>query len=526
MEECQYLSSESNPRRCAMHEKLNKVQKDIVTLTTECFSIWSPQMELDVLTNHRLRFKMVRSRSKGEPWRGSKTEEKYIDVDNYYRPITIPKYHATLGEDEDIRLPPHIDSFGIERLDKSLRDMTGMLYQDAHLLTHDADWWANLKEHCWTCRRAATRQSRKYQHQFSSVRAKLSHRKVTKIGDQIAGDYAVISDLCGRGEVHGARYLYTQKDLGIKKIDCVPTSKQDDKQTTEAMRHILGKHPRRNYFSDSQRCLHNGSRLCNLTPEKSLVGISGTNSIVEANNKTIISGTRKLLCQSGLPPCWWTYAAPCFCFHKNAVLDLNNEPVYYETHDHHFPGKLIPFGCMAYYVPVPTKDRRAKMEKRVCTGVFLGYRTSPGGKWEGDYLVADLNDFSGLSLHPKTEPGVFRNVQPHITRTVHWTKHGSHFPLFARSLEHNETIEGIQQCEVQMNRERRRRHHELQPTMSEDEVKAFRTFAKLKAVMSKPPDAGFDLQPEDAQSVEDNIPLDISAGLVNVDSATPWDHLE
>ena len=121
----------------------------------------------------------------------------------YHRPITIPKYHATLSEDEDIRLPPHIDSSGIDKLDKSLRDMTGMLYKDAHLLTHDADWWTNLKEHCWTCRHAATRQRRKYQHQFSSVRAKLSHRKVTKIGDQIIGDYAVISDLCGRGGVHG-----------------------------------------------------------------------------------------------------------------------------------------------------------------------------------------------------------------------------------------------------------------------------------------------------------------------------------
>ena len=53
---------------------------------------------------------MVKARSKGEPWRGSKTEEKYIDVDNYFRPIKIPKYHTALGEDEDIRLPPHVDA--------------------------------------------------------------------------------------------------------------------------------------------------------------------------------------------------------------------------------------------------------------------------------------------------------------------------------------------------------------------------------------------------------------------------------
>ena len=198
----------------------------------------------------------------------------------------------------------------------------------------------------------------------------MSHRKVTGLGDQLTGDYAVMSDLCGRGGVHVARYLYTQKDIGVNKIGCVPTSKQDDKQTTEAMRHILGNHPRRSYYSDNQRCLSNGARLCNLSPEFSLTGISQTNAIAEANNKTIISGTRKLLCNSGSPPCWWTYAAPCFRFLKNAMLGINNESVYYETHDQHFPGKLMPFGCMIYYVPSPTKDKRATMENWLCTGFF------------------------------------------------------------------------------------------------------------------------------------------------------------
>ena len=57
MDDCKNLCSATDPRRCAMHERLNKVRKDIVTLTIECSSIWSPQMELDVLTNHRLRLR-------------------------------------------------------------------------------------------------------------------------------------------------------------------------------------------------------------------------------------------------------------------------------------------------------------------------------------------------------------------------------------------------------------------------------------------------------------------------------------
>ena len=140
-----------------------------------------------------------------------------------------------------------------------------------------------------------------------------------------------MTDLIGRGGVHGARHLYTQVDVGLNRTDCVPTSKQDIPQTTAAMMHINGDHPRRNYYSDNQKCLNNGARFCNLNPEKSLVGISQTNAIAEANNKTIISGSRKLLCHAGLPACWWTYAAPCFSFYKNAMLDLNNESVYYEA---------------------------------------------------------------------------------------------------------------------------------------------------------------------------------------------------
>jgi len=197
-----------------------------------------------------------------------------------------------------------------------------------------------------------------------------------------------------------------------------------------------------------------------MNPEASLVGISQTNAIAEANNKTIISGTRKLLCQAGLPACWWTYAAPYFCFAKNIELDINNESVYYETHGSHFPGEQIPFGCIVFFTPAPTKDNRDKMEPRLSTGIFLGYRTAPGGEWNGDYIIADLNDFSGIGLHTKTEPGKFKNVRPHITRTVKWSPHGKNFPLFARSVQHNQTIEGIEECEVQMARERKRRKNE------------------------------------------------------------------
>ena len=97
------------------------------------------------------------------------------------------------------------------------------------------------------------------------------------------------------------------------------------------------------------------------------------------------------------------------------MLDLNNESAYFDTFGSHFPGKLIPFGCIVHYIPSPTRDTRDKMAPRMCTGIFMGYRTAPGGKSNGDYLAADLNDFSGLCLHTNAEPGIFKNVMSKVS---------------------------------------------------------------------------------------------------------------
>lgn len=303
--------------------------------------------------------KLVRKRINGEPWRGSLVPpDVYCDVENFFRPFRKPQYHKAPTENTPSAYPPALDTVGIDLLDANLRDMTGMRYADSHFLTHDAKNLTKAQTPCWTCQKAATRQLRKYSERSRVKQKKLEHRFANKVGDQITGDYAVITDLNGRGGVHGARNLYTQKDILTGKIDCVPTKKQDGKSTTIAMMHILGDLPRRDYFSDNQACLNNGARLCNMNPEESLVGVSQTNGIAEANNKTILSGGRKLLCHAGLPACWWTYATPCYCFTKNAMLDLNNESAYFDTCGSHFPGKLIPFGCMVHYIPPHTRDRR------------------------------------------------------------------------------------------------------------------------------------------------------------------------
>ena len=59
---CWYLSSEVGPRCCAMHEKLNNIRQDIEDLTEVVDKVYTPQMELDVLSNHRKRLGMIKER--------------------------------------------------------------------------------------------------------------------------------------------------------------------------------------------------------------------------------------------------------------------------------------------------------------------------------------------------------------------------------------------------------------------------------------------------------------------------------
>ena len=118
---------------------------------------------------------------------------------------------------------------------------------------------------------------------------------------------------------------------------------------------------------------------------------------------------------------------------------------------------MIPFGCLIYYVPSPTRDDRDKAEPAMRSGVFVGYTLPPGGKCEGGDVVVDLGAFNQLPLHAEAEARFFQACQPHITRTVKRTPHGVHFPLFQRYVEQNETIEGVEEALNLMQRERRRR---------------------------------------------------------------------
>ena len=63
-----------------------------------------------------------------------------------------------------------------------------------------------------------------------------------------------------------------------------------------------------------------------------------------------------------------------------------------------FNGPVIPFGAMVEYHPTSDKDlsRLHQFGPKFLPGVFLGYALYAGGIWEGDILVADIEELEHM----------------------------------------------------------------------------------------------------------------------------------
>ena len=59
---------------------------------------------------------------------------------------------------------------------------------------------------------------------------------------------------------------------------------------------------------------------------------------------------------------------------------------------------LIPFGAAVIFKPSPTKGHVDKPLPTGQQGIFWGYRFAPGGRWNGEYLVENLEYFAGLGF--------------------------------------------------------------------------------------------------------------------------------
>ena len=130
----------------------------------------------------------------------------------------------------------------------------------------------------------------------------------------------------------------------------------------------------------------------------SLPGEPKTNSLIERTNQIIVGGTTALLISAGLPPCFWSYAAPCFCVCYNAK-GVTGESPWLVHHKAEFPGSVIPFGSLVYYKPPNTSSNPdGKWDPDARKGIFAGYVMRTVFEWGKGYKVWDLDSFKTSDL--------------------------------------------------------------------------------------------------------------------------------
>ena len=112
------------------------------------------------------------------------------------------------------------------------------------------------------------------------------------------------------------------------------------------------------------------------------------------------------------------------CFHKNSEGD---ESAYFLKHGKHSKHKRVPFFALVDFMPVPNPNKEpSTFDKKVKTGLMVGYHCHPGGEWSGDYYVAE---FDAFRINPDAEP---KDVTIHRTAELIIPPSGyvPYFPLY------------------------------------------------------------------------------------------------
>ena len=83
---------------------------------------------------------------------------------------------------------------------------------------------------------------------------------------------------------------------------------------------------------------------------------------------------------------------------------------------------------------LPTRVQiQGKWQERAVDGVLLGYHQHPGGRWSGDFIVAELPQPSGGGDVPE-RPRSFRTADVHTVKGKPWS-----FPFTEKRLD-NEAV--------------------------------------------------------------------------------------
>jgi len=232
-------------------------------------------------------------------------------------------------------------------------------------------------------------------------------------------------------------------------------SQRSEDNVSYALKMNAGREPMRHIYSDTAQEFRSTCRKQGIPWQGSTPGRHQSNAIIEQLNGEILRRVRVLLQQAGMPACLWPWAIRYATFAHNTNLghmadgeELPGESPYFKRHEEDpiHEGRnyeKLYFGQGVFFRPTKTTSGPAKAGPRMKYGIFLGYELAPGGKWTGQYYIADLHDLADKDLHADASPREFP-FAPHVTRTVKVGRQAKAFPLEARYTIQNTTVEGIE----------------------------------------------------------------------------------
>eukprot|EP00972_Heterocapsa_arctica_P042995 6339065-Heterocapsa_arctica.AAC.1 len=184
----------------------------------------------------------------------------------------------------------------------------------------------------------------------------------------------------------GATNAFVLKDLFSSLKEFCPVSSKNLRDTTVGLRYFQG-------LRDTISCIYSDSageiiQACGdlgILHDASRPGVPQSNAVIERTNLDILEGTRTSLIHAGLPECFWSFAAPLYCFNDNTDrigingFPLENGSPWFRAKGSESTALRLPLACAIIFHPSKTNvsGATAKWEGTGVAGVFAGYRVKP-----------------------------------------------------------------------------------------------------------------------------------------------------
>ena len=158
-------------------------------------------------------------------------------------------------------------------------------------------------------------------------------------------------------------------------------------------------------YCDAHRTLVSLCDLHGLPRKHPPPGATNKCPVIERKINHMLAGIRAYLASGSLPMCFWPFAGECFSFNDNLKLRFKEDGTSYVPYTnvigHAFTGSQFVTGQLVFYKPAPTIMKLPKVGDRLRPGLFMKYYVS-GGRWNNQYIVADIEGFANKNLHNAT----------------------------------------------------------------------------------------------------------------------------